>query len=34
MADIVQIQIDCSHGNSQKQHRRQIEVVEDIVSIP
>lgn len=24
------IMIDCSHGNSQKQHRRQIEVVEDI----
>jgi 3-deoxy-7-phosphoheptulonate synthase len=25
-------QIDCSHGNSQKQHRKQIEVVDDIVS--
>ncbi|KAG1749285.1 hypothetical protein EDB19DRAFT_1681833 [Suillus lakei] len=24
------IMVDCSHGNSQKQHRRQIEVVEDI----
>lgn len=24
------IMIDCSHGNSQKQHRRQLEVVEDI----
>lgn len=26
------MQIDCSHGNSQKQHRKQVEVVEDIVS--
>ncbi|KAL4073098.1 hypothetical protein V8B97DRAFT_1869096 [Scleroderma yunnanense] len=25
------IMIDCSHGNSQKQHRKQVEVVEDIV---
>jgi 3-deoxy-7-phosphoheptulonate synthase len=25
------IMIDCSHGNSQKQHRNQVEVVEDIV---
>jgi len=25
------IMIDCSHGNSQKQHRKQTEVVEDIV---
>lgn len=25
-------QIDCSHGNSSKQHQRQIEVGEDIVS--
>jgi len=24
------IMIDCSHGNSQKQHRKQVEVVEDI----
>jgi phospho-2-dehydro-3-deoxyheptonate aldolase len=30
---MTQIQIDCSHGNSQKQHRKQMEVVEDIVSI-
>lgn len=27
----VKIMIDCSHGNSQKQHRKQLEVVEDIV---
>lgn len=26
------LQIDCSHGNSSKQHRKQIEVAEDIVS--
>ena len=25
-------QIDCSHGNSQKQHKKQLEVVSDIVS--
>ncbi|KAF8558318.1 3-deoxy-7-phosphoheptulonate synthase [Imleria badia] len=25
------IMIDCSHGNSQKQHKKQVEVVEDIV---
>jgi phospho-2-dehydro-3-deoxyheptonate aldolase len=25
-------QIDCSHGNSQKQHKRQVDVAEDIVS--
>ncbi|KAG9315654.1 hypothetical protein JVU11DRAFT_3299 [Chiua virens] len=25
------MQIDCSHGNSQKQHQKQLEVVEDIV---
>ncbi|KAI6041381.1 hypothetical protein EDC04DRAFT_2669174 [Pisolithus marmoratus] len=25
------IMIDCSHGNSQKQHRKQLEVVEDVV---
>ena len=27
-------QIDCSHGNSQKQHKKQLEVVNDIVSPP
>ncbi|KAI6027520.1 hypothetical protein BKA83DRAFT_4230161 [Pisolithus microcarpus] len=27
----VKIMIDCSHGNSQKQHRKQLDVVEDIV---
>ena len=27
-------QIDCSHGNSQKQHKKQLEVVHDIVSPP
>lgn len=26
------LQIDCSHGNSSKQHQRQIDVAEDIVS--
>jgi len=25
-------QIDCSHGNSQKQHKKQLDVVNDIVS--
>jgi len=33
LAETIQIQIDCSHGNSQKQHRKQLEVVEDIVCI-
>jgi 3-deoxy-7-phosphoheptulonate synthase len=33
VADMTQTQIDCSHGNSQKQHRKQVEVVEDIVRI-
>lgn len=27
------IQIDCSHGNSSKQHAKQIEVAEDIVRV-
>lgn len=26
-------QIDCSHGNSQKQHQKQVEVAENIVSL-
>lgn len=26
-------QIDCSHGNSSKQHRRQADVAENIVSV-
>jgi phospho-2-dehydro-3-deoxyheptonate aldolase len=26
------MKIDCSHGNSNKQHQRQIDVAEDIVS--
>ena len=28
---LTSFQIDCSHGNSQKQHRRQIEVADNIV---
>lgn len=31
MLDVNSIQIDCSHGNSEKQHKRQIDVAEDIV---
>lgn len=26
------LQIDCSHGNSSKQHQKQVEVADDIVS--
>jgi len=28
---LLAFQIDCSHGNSQKQHKKQLDVVNDIV---